>query len=176
MALISRVSDAGEVLGLAETLSNKPYLTTAQALEPTQANLIGRRDFLLFLREHAEVALRAAEQLSEDYRVVLSERWDIGLNHLLGGRLTRFLVDLCAGHQEEGGEVRVNLPLTHEEIAQRIGVPRETVTRLLADFEEKQIIEIKGSTLLIRNRNALESLAGEPECSPEQYPFLMTKR
>jgi CRP/FNR family cyclic AMP-dependent transcriptional regulator len=69
---ISRISDAGEVLGLAEALSGNPYYTTAEALEPMQANFIGRADFLNFLREHSEASLRVAEQLSEDYRSLVS--------------------------------------------------------------------------------------------------------
>jgi len=55
---------------------------------------------------------------------------------------------------------RMKLTLTHEEIAQMIGTSRETVTRLFADFKKRQLIQLKGSTLVIRNRPALESLVG----------------
>jgi CRP/FNR family transcriptional regulator len=50
------------------------------------------------------------------------------------------------------------MTLTHEEIGQMIGSSRETVTRLFADFKKRQLIQVKGSTLLIRNRGALEKL------------------
>jgi CRP/FNR family transcriptional regulator len=157
---VSRIADPGEVLGLVATVSGKPYNVTADAVEPVQANFIGCADFLDFLREHGEAALRVCEQLSEDYRLVLSEARTIGLFRPAAEKLTRFLMDLTAGHLEEKDELHLKLTLTHEEIAQIIGVSRETVTRLLADFEEKQFIEIKGSTLVIRNRAALENLAG----------------
>ena len=39
-----------------------------------------------------------------------------------------------------------------------IGTSRETVTRLFADFKKRQIIQLKGSTLVIRNRGALETM------------------
>jgi len=48
--------------------------------------------------------------------------------------------------------------LTHEEMAQMIGASRETVTRLLSDLRKKQLIRLEGSTLVIRNRTALEGL------------------
>jgi DNA-binding transcriptional regulator LsrR (DeoR family) len=48
---------------------------------------------------------------------------------------------------------------THEEIAQMIGTSRETVTRLFNDFKKQQILQLKGSTLLIRNKAALKALA-----------------
>ncbi len=49
--------------------------------------------------------------------------------------------------------------LTHEEIGQRIGSSRETVTRFLSEFKNRRIIEIKGATLLVCDRPALEILA-----------------
>jgi len=54
--------------------------------------------------------------------------------------------------------VRIKLTLTHEEIAQMIGSSRETVTRLLADFRKKQLLQVMGSTLVIKNKAALESI------------------
>jgi CRP/FNR family transcriptional regulator len=56
-------------------------------------------------------------------------------------------------------EPRLKLALTHEEIAQMIGTSRETVTRLFADLKKRQIVQSKGSTLLIRNKAALKTLA-----------------
>jgi CRP/FNR family cyclic AMP-dependent transcriptional regulator len=49
--------------------------------------------------------------------------------------------------------------MTHEEIAQMIGSSRETVTRLLSELKKKELIRLEGSTLVIRNRTALERLA-----------------
>jgi CRP/FNR family cyclic AMP-dependent transcriptional regulator len=54
---------------------------------------------------------------------------------------------------------RLKVGLTHEEIAQIIGTSRETVTRLFAEFRKKQWIDTRGSTLVVQNRAALESLA-----------------
>jgi CRP/FNR family transcriptional regulator len=54
--------------------------------------------------------------------------------------------------------VRVKLALTHEEIAQLIGASRETVTRTLGEFKRQRTIELNGSTLVLRNKAALESL------------------
>jgi CRP/FNR family transcriptional regulator len=56
-------------------------------------------------------------------------------------------------------EPRMKLALTHEEIAQMIGTSRETVTRLFADLKKRQIVQAKGSTLIIRNKAALKLIA-----------------
>jgi CRP-like cAMP-binding protein len=40
-----------------------------------------------------------------------------------------------------------------------IGTSRETVTRLFADLKKRQIVQAKGSPLVIRNEAALQALA-----------------
>jgi CRP-like cAMP-binding protein len=39
-----------------------------------------------------------------------------------------------------------------------IGTTRETVSRLFSDFKKKQLVQVKGSTLIIRNKLALEKM------------------
>jgi len=39
-----------------------------------------------------------------------------------------------------------------------IGTTRETVSRLFSDFKKKQLLQVKGSTLVLRNRSALEGM------------------
>lgn len=156
--LILRIADAGEVLGLPASVTGKPYELTAEVIEPTQANFIPRQDFLSFLRDHGEAALRVAQQLGETYHSAVAEMRSIGLSHSVSEKLARFLLDMSAGHNEAKGEVKVTLTLTHEEIAQMIGSSRETVTRLFSDFKKKQLVQVKGSTVIIRNKAALEGL------------------
>jgi CRP/FNR family transcriptional regulator len=74
--------------------------------------------------------------------------------------LARFLLDLSSEHDASKGDIKVTLTLTHEEIAQMIGASRETVTRLFSDFKKKQLLQIKGSTLIIKNKAGLESVLG----------------
>src|SRR3984893_18706544 len=158
--LILRISESGEVLGLPATVTGKPYELTAEVIEPTQANFISREDFLLFLREHGEAALRVAQQLGETYHSAIAGMRTIGLSHSAAEKVARFLLDLSADHNEEKCDVRLTLTLTHEEIAQMIGASRETVTRLFSDFKKKQFLQVKGSTVIIKNKAALEELVG----------------
>jgi CRP/FNR family cyclic AMP-dependent transcriptional regulator len=157
-SLILRIAESGEVLGLPATVTGKPYELSADVIEPTQANFIAREDFLRFLREHGEAALRVAQQFGETYHSAVAEMRTIGLSHSAAEKLARFLLDLSTGSDERKGEVKLTLTLTHEEIAQMIGASRETVTRLFADFKKKQLLQIKGSTLIITNKAGLQSI------------------
>ena len=52
------------------------------------------------------------------------------------------------------------MPLTHEEIGEFIGSSRETVTRTFSDFKSRHLIALKGLTVTIPSREALENVAG----------------
>jgi CRP/FNR family transcriptional regulator len=158
--LILKIADPGEVLGLSATVSGKAYEVTAEVVEPSQANFISREDFLAFLRRHGEAALRVAQQLSSNYHTAYEEIRSLGLSSSASEKLAKLLLEWATQHDngKPTPEVRLKMTLTHEEIGQMIGSSRETVTRLFADFKKRQLIQVKGSTLLIRNRGALEKL------------------
>jgi len=156
--LILRISEPGDVLGLPATISGRSYETTADVIEPTQANFITRSDFVNFLREHGEAALRVAQELSDTYQNAVAEMRTIGLSHSAKEKLARFLLDWSAHHPAKNGAIKFTLTLTHEEIAQMIGASRETVTRLFAELKRKDLLQIKGSSVTIRDRAGLEQL------------------
>ena len=156
-ALILRIAESGEVVGLPGTISGKPYELTAEAIEPIQANFIPREAFLHFLRKHGQAALRVAELLSNIYLATYREVKYLGLSGSAAGKLARFLLDFAETHgKSENGTVRATLALTHEEIAEMIGASRETVTRIFASFKRRQLIEVHGSTVVIKDKPALQ--------------------
>jgi len=158
--LIVKIADPGEVLGLSASVSGKPYELTAETVDPCQVNFVKREDFLRFLKEHPDACFKVAEQLSEKYNTACHEVRSLGLSHSAGEKLARLLLEWSSRNGEANkNEPRVKLALTHEEIAQMIGTSRETVTRLFGDLKKRQILQTKGSTLVIRNKAALKLLA-----------------
>jgi CRP/FNR family transcriptional regulator, cyclic AMP receptor protein len=159
-ALIFRIAEPGEIIGLPSTLSGKPYELTAEALEPIQANFIRRDDFLSFLGRYGDAALRVAQMLGEIYYATCREIRYLGLSSSAAEKLARFILDLKPAKNSEPGKARVVLALTHEEVANMIGASRETVSRLFTGLKNKQFVDIHGTTLTILNKEALEQLAG----------------
>jgi CRP/FNR family cyclic AMP-dependent transcriptional regulator len=156
--LILRISEPGELLGLPATISGRVSEVTASVIEPTQANFISQSDFVNFLKEFGEAAQRVAQELGETYQTAFAEMRTIGLSHSAREKLARFLGDWSAHHPSEDGLVRFNLPLTHEEIAQMIGSSRETVTRMLGEFKRSNLVQVKGSSVTLKNKSGLEGL------------------
>ena len=156
--IITKISEAGDVLGLNATISNRPYEVTAEMMQPGQANFIARDALLQFLREYGEVALRVAEQLSRNYYAAYEGIRTLGLTSSPSEKFAKLLLSWSPNGGNANEPAHLTLTLTHEEIAEMIGTTRETVSRLFSDFKKKQLVQLKGSTLIIRNKPALEKM------------------
>jgi CRP/FNR family cyclic AMP-dependent transcriptional regulator len=163
--LILKVAEAGEVLGLSAAVSGTAYEVTAETSGPCQVNFIEREALLKLMEKNGELGLHAARSLSIEFQSAYRDIHDLVLARSSAGKLARLLLSWVPGRVplpailEQSNEVRVRSAATHEEMAQMIGASRETVTRLLSDLKKKELIRLDGSTLVIRNRTALEALA-----------------
>jgi CRP/FNR family cyclic AMP-dependent transcriptional regulator len=157
--LILKTAEAGEALGLSATISGMGYESTAVTATPCQLNYVDRKNFLELLETHSEVGTHAAQSLSRDYQSAYRDIHDLVLTRSSAGKLARLLLSLSPTLGVPDVETRIHSSMTHEELAQRIGSSRETVSRLLSDLRKKQLIRLDGPTLVIRDRTALQALA-----------------
>jgi CRP/FNR family transcriptional regulator, cyclic AMP receptor protein len=155
--IITKISDTGDILGLNAVISNRPYEVTAEMMEPGQANFIPREPLLQFLKDHVEVAMRVAQQLSRNYFTAYEEIRTLGLSTSPSEKFAKLLLSWSTKPQNDGS-AQVKLTLTHEEIGEILGTTRETVSRLFSEFKKKQLLQLKGATLVIRSRPALEQI------------------
>jgi CRP/FNR family transcriptional regulator, cyclic AMP receptor protein len=158
--MIVELAEPGEVLGLSATISGKPYEVTAETIDPCQVNFVKRDDFLRFLKDDVQACFKVAEQLSEKYHDACNEVRSLGLSHSAAEKLANLLLEWSSKNGEGAKpEPQLKLRLTRQEIANMIGTSRETVSRLLAQMKKRQIVELKGSALVIRNAAALRKMA-----------------
>jgi CRP/FNR family transcriptional regulator, cyclic AMP receptor protein len=155
--LILKTAMPGEAVGLSAAISGMPYETTAETATPCQLNFIDRKHFMELMQNHSETGVHAAMCLSREYQSAYRDIHDLVLTRSSAGKLARLL--LSQSPRQQTAETQVTTPMTHEEMAQRIGSSRETVTRLLSVLRKKQLIRIEGPTLIIRDRIGLEALA-----------------
>jgi CRP/FNR family transcriptional regulator, cyclic AMP receptor protein len=159
-SLIVKIAQPGDILGLHAVVSGKPYELAVETLQPSQLAFIGRDDFLRFLKSHGDACLQAATQLSHECQSAYDVIRSIGLSHSVSEKMARLLLQWSSDAKVVDGAIRLKLSLTHEEMAQLIGTSRETVTRTLSQFKKQRVLELAGSTLVIRNKAALEQLVG----------------
>ena len=157
--LIFKIAKAGDILALNPAISETPHEITAETLQPAQLAYVSREDFLKFIKEHGDACLQVAQHLGRDCHLAYEVIRSIGLSNSVEEKLARFLVEWSAGAQMTSGGLRVKLALTHEEIAQLIGCSRESVSRSFSKFKRKRLVEVNGSTLLVQDKAALQTLA-----------------
>lgn len=158
--LVLRIAHPGDLLGINSTLTGNPYGTTVETLVRSRIDFIAREDLLKLLDRDKKACLGVAQVLSRKLSGVVDHTRMLFLSHSASEKLARLLVKWCDenGKRTANG-IRLNLGLTHEEMAQMICASRETVTRLLADLKRKQIVSLADNAIFIRNRKALELAA-----------------
>jgi CRP/FNR family transcriptional regulator, cyclic AMP receptor protein len=157
--LILKQAEAGEVLGLGAAISNTNYEMTAETASACQLNFIGRQDLMNLLQSESEMGVHAAVWLSREFQGAYRDIHDLVLARSSSGKLARLLLSCAPLGLPRSQELHLRAAMTHEEMAQRIGSSRETVTRLLSDLKKKRLIRLEGATLVIRDRSGLEALA-----------------
>jgi CRP/FNR family cyclic AMP-dependent transcriptional regulator len=152
---VLRIADEpGEFLGASAAISGEPYPFMAQTVDAAQLSFIERNDFLSLIRERPELAVRVVTQLSRTLGTACQQ-----MRLLLrpaAEKLAACLLEWSDKNNTEGKQRR----LTHEALSQVIGTSRETVSRLLIEWNSNGWIRGTRSKLTIRNRAALAQLTG----------------
>lgn len=159
--LVLRIAQPGEVLGINSALTGEPHSATVQTLERSRLDFIPREDLLQLLDGDKRIYAEVAQALSRKLNSVVDHTRLLFLSQSAAEKLARLMVRWCDQHGKRTSEgIKLVTGLTHEEIAQMICTSRETVTRLLGDFKRQHLVSLVGNTIFIRNRKALEALAG----------------
>lgn len=157
--LIFKIVEPGDAIGLSAVISNEAYQMTAETVGPCLVNFVEREALLRLMERSGELGLRSAQAVSRDLQAACRDVHDLILARSSSEKLARLLLSSASRDQVANQVVRIYAPVTHEEMAQRIGASRETVTRLLSNLKKRHLITFEGSTLIIKNRNALEAMA-----------------
>jgi CRP/FNR family transcriptional regulator len=156
--LILKIAMPGDVLGLSAVISGSRYEVTAETIEPTEIKSIPRNNFLGFLQKHGEASLHSAKVLSNEYKAAFVDARRLALSSTAPGRLASVMLEWGRAASCGKPEMKFNMRLTHEELADMIGSSRETVTRSLNRFKKEGLIEIRGVSVVILSPEKLELL------------------
>lgn len=159
--LTLRIAKPGEVMGLMAEMSGVPYEATAETLEPCQVAFVRHQDFSNFVMKYPEVYRALLRQLSAQYNGACEQLRTVGLSVSAHEKLARLLLRWSSEGRETSEGTQITVPLTHEQMAECIGSTRETITRTLSEFKNKHLVILKGATMMIPSRAALEAIGGD---------------
>lgn len=160
---IVRVAGPGVILGLSAVLTHMPHESTAETLEPTQADFLRKAPFLQLLKTSAHLSQIVATQLSGNCKEAYAAIRCLGLSGSVAERLARLLLQWAErpipNQNGDAATLRFRVTLTHEEVSQFVGSTRETISRILGGFRDKNWISMNGSIWTITNESAIRRLA-----------------
>ncbi|MGB9123016.1 MAG: Crp/Fnr family transcriptional regulator [Candidatus Angelobacter sp.] len=156
---ILRVVGPGVILGVAAVLTGTPHESTVETLEPCHADFLAKTLFLDLLKTSSHLGKTVASQLNRDCKDAYASVRCLGLSESVSGRLARLILHWAeypmADEDKKAAKIRIRVILTREEIGQSMGTTRETVSRMLGEFQEKRWINMKGSVWTITNQDAI---------------------
>lgn len=139
-----------------------------QAQEQSEVRVIPQEAILKVAAENPEFNRRLMRQLSWSTWQFMNTISMLTFFNL-PQRVAQVLVNLATmfGRPDEKGGIRLGLRLTQEELAELAGARRETLSTVLQDFREDDILDLRYARIDIKDWDGLLKLAGA-----EAIPFL----
>ena len=150
----------GEICGLAEVARGGGRLVSAVACEPSGVIAVSQEQFRQFLLERPHVALLSMQVLASRLRV-LGEMFVNLVSDDVNTRIAKLILRLSARYgRREGSEVVLDIPLTHQEIADMVGTTRQTATSVLSSLRRAGVLSIDNHRIRIGQEKSLADIAG----------------
>lgn len=153
----------GDVVGELALLDGETRSASVVALESAEVLSLRRTDFDQFIRQRPDVVATMLATLS---RRIRRQNRQLEARFLdLSQRLARELLELGRqrGIQRHDG-LELQLRISQADLASLIGASRPRVNRLLAEWQDRQVIRLggRGEIILLR-QSVLEEIAAEAE-------------
>lgn len=143
--------EAGTIFGDLPALGQSMFGAKAVAAEAAKVSYISSGDFDKLAAASPSVAANIAKKLGE--RLVDAEkRHEQSAFQPVTARIATMLLEGAGSGNEVTG-------LTHQQIAERLGVYRETVTNAIAELKGDKLIKVGRKRLSILDKNALRKLS-----------------
>jgi CRP-like cAMP-binding protein len=141
---------SGDFFGEMALLDNEPRSATAIAVEDSELLSLHRNDFQAVLSDNRSIMVGLIKVLTARLRRANHQISTLALLDVYG-RVARVIVDMAReeGRRLKDGRIAFRRA-THQEIANRIGTTRETVTRMLKDLERQGMIHIEGREIIVQ--------------------------
>jgi CRP/FNR family cyclic AMP-dependent transcriptional regulator len=145
--VILTIIGPGEFFGEMGLIDDAPRSASVVAIEPCELLAINRRDFKKCLAENFEMAMAVMRGLVRRLREADRKIGSLALLDVYG-RVARLLLDMA---ETVDGQKMVTKRLPKQDIAKMIGASREMVSRVMKDLQLGGYIEMRGSTIVLRD-------------------------
>ena len=156
---IIHLAQKGDFLGYAALLGEENYSSSSMIIEDAKICFVPKDVFMNSLLHNSDFFRRVAKNLSHEIGV-MEEKLTNATQKSIRERLAYVLLQLGNSYGVEGGgNQKIELTLSREEIAGIVGTATESVIRLLSEFKKDNLIETEGKKIIIKDRRGLARLS-----------------
>jgi CRP/FNR family transcriptional regulator, cyclic AMP receptor protein len=130
------------------TLDGGPRSASVMALEDCRCAVVKRAELTPFIEKNPELALHIVRKLARRVRDLTENVRSLALMDVYG-RVARLLLELA---EEKDGRLVVSEPLTHKDIASRVGAAREMISRIFSDLSDGGYVRKEDGLLVIARK------------------------
>lgn len=156
------IVEEGEVFGEIALLDGRDRSADAIAMTDCDLLVIDRREFVPFLKENAEVALRLMAMLCDRLRRTTEQVEDL-LFLNLSSRLAKKLLGLAAEGDRHPKGITLKHKLSQRELANLVGFSRESVNKQLGTWQKDRLVSIVDGTITLLDEAQLHDIAHTPD-------------
>jgi len=147
----------GDIIGYRSILSGDLACSSAKALEESELCFIPGDLLISLIRNNGDFALDVLQQSCKELGEANSYITDIA-QKTVRERLAEVLIKLRDNFElDENNELQISL--TREELANIVGTATESVIRLLSEFKQDNLIDLKGRKIRILDIKKLEKIS-----------------
>ncbi|HEY8069229.1 MAG TPA: cyclic nucleotide-binding domain-containing protein [Burkholderiales bacterium] len=137
----------GEFFGEMGLIDDSPRSASVVTIEPCELLSVAKRDFKRILAENFEMSMAVMRGLVRRLREADRKIGSLALLDVYG-RVARLLLDMS---EDVNGQKVVTKRLPKQDIAKMIGASREMVSRVMKDLQMGGYIEMRGSSIVLRD-------------------------
>lgn len=157
--VVLAIRGPGDLLGELAAVDGHPRSAAAIAMEDVDALVVPAVRFATFLEDHPAVPFRLLQTVIGRLRDADRKRVEFGAHDALG-RVAQRLVELADRYGRAAGNgIRIDLPLTQEELAGFTGSSREAVSRALRMLRTAGLVETNRMRITVTDLDALRAYA-----------------
>ncbi len=149
------VLEPGDTFGEMALLDGELRSATVTALEPCELLVLSRAAFETLVAECPSIAINLMVILSHRLRHT-SRLYENSVFMEVPGRLAQFLLQFSRPEDGNGGIASVTVTLSQYELGTLVNASRESVNKLLNEWEHQGVIQRKNSRIRILDPIALE--------------------
>lgn len=155
----------GDLFPMGWVINNEPFIHYLESMTQTEIFRAPKEKFTSFMKANPEVLYLFTQRML--YRLMgFMDR----MEHMAFGNAHQKLASILiiCGQRfgiKEGKNILIQVPLTHKDLANLVGLTRETTSLEIKKFQKENLIGYRGKNIIIKNLRKLknESLQGHLE-------------